>query len=899
MSKHAKLIASLKECLAKEFSARLAAAVGEVSIALFEVANDTDDGDRKRAILGARDVWESTSLTWEEAIRDDYRTRFDEKLSDDQSKLSKTMSFSLDSLKLVDDDEMREDILLGNVSKRMQAACDYELFALTKRLESLAEVNQLVERQNPLFPRSFCRALLAGLNTAGANVMQRCEILGAGEAVIGALLNAVLKEGNELLVSHGFMIEIPARYGKPINRSSVSRLSLSGSGSGGGGGGGGGSGGGGSGGGGSGSGSGGGGGDGGGAQDIRASLPSLFAKLLNRAGATPPATGAAPTSGAETAGSIDGPAASGGASTDQLLAQLLTNAAGMAGSGGGQSGGASGGHGGAVMPQPTAAGSAPAGGGVSVVLDPKLIEALERFAAANVSAEATAAGAAMGGQQTAFSFDAAKTAGLPSAAAGAANAANAANSAGPTGAEDVDKTQNLNAVPQADGAGDANLAFPAITDSAETAASEADKTLKITAVAPAADNDKTQPLPAVMARAAPPPLTNLVRQAQPVLAPQLQPAQTVITEVMVGFFDRIFEAGDIPDTVKALIARLQLHIFRAAMQQPQIFTDSSHPFRRFIDQLADIGVKRQKALVHGDAVYEQIAKIVQTLHQNFDTDPKAVEKAESELAVFIAAEEESAQGTIFDSVVQVQQEEEVEMSQSMAAFEVDKRLTAKHYPSAIQDFAKRLWQPVLAADYQVDAEDGAQWKADLATLDDLLWSVAHDDNDPGRPKLIKMLPKLLGQLNKALDRTRVPADIREPYFKVMAAIHTSALRKTREPLPEIALPEGTVAMTINPVDPRANLRKRSVSIERGQWLEMVDEDGEVQRCRLSWVSPLKETFVLKNYDTKAAITLRAEEWKALQAEGRIRPIEEHSLTERSIEGAVRGLLDAPAEETAT
>ena len=43
---------------------------------------------------------------------------------------------------------MREDILLGNVAKHLKDKCDYQLFALTKRLESLLEVTELDEGLN-------------------------------------------------------------------------------------------------------------------------------------------------------------------------------------------------------------------------------------------------------------------------------------------------------------------------------------------------------------------------------------------------------------------------------------------------------------------------------------------------------------------------------------------------------------------------------------------------------------------------------------------------------------------------------------------------------------------------------------------------------------------------------
>jgi hypothetical protein len=48
---------------------------------------------------------------------------------------------------------------------------------------------------------------------------------------------------------------------------------------------------------------------------------------------------------------------------------------------------------------------------------------------------------------------------------------------------------------------------------------------------------------------------------------------------------------------------------------------------------------------------------------------------------------------------------------------------------------------------------------------------------------------------------------------------------------------------------------------------------------------------LKNYDTKEAITLTAKEFHLLESQGRIKLSEQNSITERSIYGAIVGMLD--------
>jgi hypothetical protein len=847
MSKNTKLISKLRESLAKDFSKRLAEAVPLVSLALAEIADKTDDADTKRAILGARDEWESRRIDWEEAVRVDYVERFEGIVSGETDKMLRTSTFSIESLSLVGDEEMSEEISLGNVSTRLKDACDYQLFSLTKRIEGLLEIPDLKEAQNPVLPRVFCRSMLAGLAAAEINVSQRCEILLGGAAVLGELLNETLKEANEVLVSHGFMIEIPVAYGKIINKS-VSRAPLmlsTGSWQSHGGA------------------SGGSGGGGGGANaEMQASLPDLFARLLARLpavdGAPGPSSGGGGGGGPLGAVSMPGSSAAvasggqaSGLSSDQLLARLFTS--------------------GLATPGPAAAtgvaapgGAAPAeagGAGVQVTLDPKFLEALERFAASTAVVAAPApAGAVSGVARTtpvsAASFDAA-----------------------PGTQFSLLQTQSVAALDD----GTAAEGAPA---------ADADKAMSAAAlVAGPLDpqHAQTEKLAAVAAASAPV-LKNLVRQAAPILAPTMQPVQTMITDVVAGVFDRIFSAPEIPDSVKALIGKLQLQIFKASMQDPQIFTNAEHPLRRFVDELADIGVKRQQSLSPGDPAYERLATIVNNLHQNFDVDPKAIERANHQISAFMQAEEESVQSVIFDSVVEVQQQEEVEMGDSMAAFEVDRRFAGKMFLRMIKEFVRQHWQAVLAKDYMVDGEDGQQWKADLATLDELLWSVSPKEVAKDRVKFLKLLPSLLGRLNAGLDRIGLSKDARTPYFQVMEVTHKSLLRAATAGAGQGDVDEQPLRLV---ADPREKLRKRTTSIARGQWIEMTNEDGSVQRCRLSWVSPLKETFVFKNYDTKEAVTLTAEQFQLLESQSRIKLIEEHSLTERSIQGAILGVLDTP------
>jgi hypothetical protein len=287
-------------------------------------------------------------------------------------------------MKLVDDEEMREDIILSNVSKRLREYCNAEFLALTKRLEGLQQVSAIQDRYSPILPRVFVRALFAGLEEAGASRSQRCEIVSAAELALRDIVDGTLREGNEVLVAEGFMIELPVKLGKIVrSREGARRVtgtSATGAAAGeaGGAGGGGAS-----------------GGDDGFAGD--AGSGGAIAELLQRLVAQTAAMNSLPNLGSLAAGlpAMGGvpsgaammPGGQAGLPPELLLAQVLSNPAALAG------GMATGVQGGAPIGVPTGAPSNLAAGvaapavpqaaapGTGMFLDANLLDALNRFTA--------------------------------------------------------------------------------------------------------------------------------------------------------------------------------------------------------------------------------------------------------------------------------------------------------------------------------------------------------------------------------------------------------------------------------------------------------------------------------------------------------------------------------------
>jgi len=78
-------------------------------------------------------------------------------------------------------------------------------------------------------------------------------------------------------------------------------------------------------------------------------------------------------------------------------------------------------------------------------------------------------------------------------------------------------------------------------------------------------------------------------QASP-LGKKVSQLESMTIELVAMLFDFIFETKDLPDGIKALLARLQIPVLKAAMLDSAFFAKKSHPSRLLVNALAEAGL---------------------------------------------------------------------------------------------------------------------------------------------------------------------------------------------------------------------------------------------------------------------------------------------------------------------
>src|SRR5436190_17715385 len=119
--------------------------------------------------------------------------------------------------------------------------------------------------------------------------------------------------------------------------------------------------------------------------------------------------------------------------------------------------------------------------------------------------------------------------------------------------------------------------------------------------------------------------------------------ESMTIEMVAMLFDFIFETKDLPDGIKALLARLQIPVLKAAMLDGAFFAKKSHPSRLLVNGLAQAGLGWSPAMGNEDPLYRKIDVIVHQILDNFSDDLTIFDEQRQALETFLAEAEKVAE----------------------------------------------------------------------------------------------------------------------------------------------------------------------------------------------------------------------------------------------------------------
>jgi hypothetical protein len=258
------------------------------------------------------------------------------------------------------------------------------------------------------------------------------------------------------------------------------------------------------------------------------------------------------------------------------------------------------------------------------------------------------------------------------------------------------------------------------------------------------------------------------------LAEASQPVDAMTIDIVAMLFDGIFNDPDLPATLRAEIAKLQIPVLKVALIDKTFFSNKRHPARRLLDAIAGSAVGRNEA--DEPRLIGKIASLVDDVVVKFETDIGIFATQVDRLEEFLKDEESRAQSRTSLVVDKLQQADREELAAARAASEVRSRIHRRNVPTLVADFLDRHWRQVLVRAFVRSGDEGASWLESVGAMDDLLWSVEPKRGPEERNLLLTSLPDLLKRLRTGLESVGL-VGAWDPFFAQLIRLHMGALHK--------------------------------------------------------------------------------------------------------------------------
>ncbi|ORU91660.1 MAG: thymidine phosphorylase [Cycloclasticus sp. symbiont of Bathymodiolus heckerae] len=330
-----------------------------------------------------------------------------------------------------------------------------------------------------------------------------------------------------------------------------------------------------------------------------------------------------------------------------------------------------------------------------------------------------------------------------------------------------------------------------------------------------------------------------------------------LIDVVAMFFDVILQDRHLPDTVRAMIAQLQIPILKVAMMDKEFFAKKSHPARKFLNALsqAGLGVSEKNKQIK-NAVFEKMEELVSRVLMDFDNDVEIFAELFEEFDIFMEQQQRQIDVIEERSRKVTQSTERLELMKRQAAYEIALRLNGKAIPEFVQLFLDDAWKDVLVLALLRRDKEPAETQQSLDVIERLIISVTKPDDEVAKDAIIGSLSRLLKDLKVGLENISYDFHESAPFFKELESWHRRLLAVTAGEQDDIPLAEEVVLVEFDDSlcaisleedllqeleselsqMPDDKFSKRANNMQVGDWVEYQNAEGAMMRAKLSWKS---------------------------------------------------------------
>ncbi|WP_120996968.1 DUF1631 domain-containing protein [Stutzerimonas urumqiensis] len=386
-------------------------------------------------------------------------------------------------------------------------------------------------------------------------------------------------------------------------------------------------------------------------------------------------------------------------------------------------------------------------------------------------------------------------------------------------------------------------------------------------------------------------------------------------------FEFILDDRTLPDSLKALIARLQIPILKVAVIDKTFFSRGSHPARRLLNEIASAAMGwGDQDDTQRDSLYQKIEQIVARLLNDFTDDPSIFSELLADFLAFTG--DERRRSELLEQ--RTRDAEEGRAKAEAARQEVERalnqRLLGKTLPEVVVRLLQEAWSKVLLLTCLKHGTQSEQWQSALDTMDQLIWSVSPHDDAQERQQLLELVPDLLRSLRDGLSSAAFNPFSTSEFFNQLETLHVQALQPPQPVEAETAAPTGEIdaqvefvgppspAMVevqeeivllapgeVRDVEPEPRLPENDEALIKvdnlrvGSWVEFQEDEEHKLRCKLAAIIKPTGKFIFVNR-TGMKVLEKTRTGLALEFQrGAVRLLDDALLFDRALESVIGNL----------
>jgi hypothetical protein len=352
---------------------------------------------------------------------------------------------------------------------------------------------------------------------------------------------------------------------------------------------------------------------------------------------------------------------------------------------------------------------------------------------------------------------------------------------------------------------------------------------------------------------------------------------------LVGMlFEFIMQDRNLPPQIQAIVGRLQIPYLKIAILDKHLFAQKSHPARRLLDAIAEAGKSWSPESDTDNKLYERIKSIVDTILTEFDDDLAIVEHELAGFEQFLHQHKRRSELAEQRAAEVTRGREKLHTARREAAREILTRIGNRELAPVIHNVLSRPWANYLVLTDLRHGQDSDEWKNALRFADEFVWSSLPKNTEAEKTRLRTLLPQLEKALKHGLgtvayhegDVRTLMQELSEFYQRLLngeefelktaeeviaqnaaaevvleagAEHRVESTPSTQSPVEEIVLSSGSIESEPTEdagEDDESTRAARQMKV--GNWIEFIDDSGNRERAKLSWISPISSRYLFVN-----------------------------------------------------